>query len=447
MNFFSNYILDKSDKKKDSAASGQSVDVKKKEKDNNNVKEETEEKTGVNKKKIPKDDGSDIGEEGKNAEKKQGETATGQTLGSVKPVKKKVIRKVVKQKVVNKANDAASKQLDKSDEKDGAEKIETSNVPIQGDKSSVGPSGVHTPMKSLVAEDISMGKTDGEEGKDKEINSSEDKSQDKPDPTGNAVVNDATVKTIKKKKIIKRVPKKKVVGEASKSVSEPKNGGNAVAVNAEDGTQSTGKQTADADTIATEVKKAVKIVPKKKLKTPSFVKQDDTANSNKTETKSDKDDKKDEGNAVPAQTQDVTQSTGKQTADANTSVAEVKKTVKVVPKIKSKATSEKQDGTADSNKNEMKSDKDDKKDERGVEKSGAKVDKQKASEKDIHNVKGKLKDGDKSKDGKGTKERDGKDEPRSKSNKEVKEKRKSDEPPRHPGFILQTKWAKDTKVW
>ena len=36
-------------------------------------------------------------------------------------------------------------------------------------------------------EDMSIGKIDSEEGKDKEINSSEDKPQNKPNPTVNAV--------------------------------------------------------------------------------------------------------------------------------------------------------------------------------------------------------------------------------------------------------------------
>ena len=60
--------------------------------------------------------------------------------------------------------------------------------------------------------------------------------------------------------------------------------------------------------------------------------------------------------------------------------------------------------------------------------------------------KGKLKDGDKSKDEKVRKENDGKDDSRSKSNKDLKEKRKPEEPPRHPGLILQTKWSKESKV-
>ncbi|KAH1264621.1 Cell division cycle and apoptosis regulator protein 1 [Glycine max] len=429
---------DKSDKRKDSTPSGKS-DVKKKEKDNNTVKEEIEGKTGVNNNKITKNEGSDMGEEGKSAEKKTGVTVTGQTTGGVKSVKKKIIKRVVKQKVATKAKATAIKQTDKSGEKDVAEKV-TSNVTDQDGKS---PTGVETPVKNLVAEDMSIGKIDSEEGKDKEINSSEDKPQNKPNPTVNAVVSDPSVKTTKKKKIIKRVPKKKVVGEASKSlVSEPKKDEN----QGQDSTQSSGKQTADANTIVTEEKKPGKVVPKKKIKTPVSKKKDETADSNKTETLSDK---KDEGNVVAVQAQDDTQSTGKQTANADTTVTpEVKKTGKVVPKKQSKTpTSEKRDNTADSSKTETKSDKDDKKEERVTgEKSGAKTDKLKASDKDVTNVKGKVKDGDKSKDEKVTQERDGKDESKSKSSKEVKDKRKSNEPPRHPGFILQTKWTKDSKI-
>ena len=176
-----------------------------------------------------------------------------------------------------------------------------------------------------------------------------------------------------------------------------------------------------------------------------FYMQEETADSNKTETPSDK---KDEGSVVAVQAQDDTQSTGKQTANADTTVTpEVKKTGKVVPKKQSKTPMPEKRDNADTSKTETKSDKDDKKEERGGtgEKSGAKTDKQKAS--DVSNVKGKVKEGDKSKDEKVTKERDGKDEGfKSKSSKEVKDKRKSDEPPRHPGFILQTKWTKDSKV-
>ncbi|CAK8536684.1 unnamed protein product [Lathyrus sativus] len=361
-------------KRKESSASGKS-DVKKKEKDNSAVKDVSEKKAGLSNSKTAKDDASDIGG-GKGAEKKPGETTPGQTTGSVKPVKKKIIKKIVK-KVVNKTNDIAKRQTDKPDEKDVADKVATSDVPVEVVKSSVDPIGILTSGKDIVVEDNPVGKID------KEINSLEDKPLDKLDPAVNTGTDGSTVKTIKKKKIIKWVPKKKVVDEASKSVV---NEGNVVAVQAQDDTNNTDKQTADADTIVTEGKKPVKVVPKKKLKA---------------------------------------------------------------------TTSEKQEGSGDSNKNEVKSDKDDKKDGKGTgeksesktgEKSGSKIDKQKASEKDTPIVKGKLKVGDKPKDEKVTKEKDGKDEPKSKSSKEVKEKKKSDEPPRHPGFILKTKSTKDSKL-
>ncbi|KAK7407389.1 hypothetical protein VNO78_09269 [Psophocarpus tetragonolobus] len=425
------------DKRKDATPSAKS-DVKKKEKDSNTVKEVVDGKTGDNNNNIIKNEGSDLGEEGKSAEKKTGEAATGQTTGGVKSVKKKIIKRVVKQKVVTKANATATKATDKSSVKDGAEKVTTSNVNDQDDKSSVDPTSALTSVKDLPAEDMSTGKAD-DEGKEKEINSSEDKALNKSDPTVNVVVNDPTVKTTKKKKIIKRVPKKKVVGEVAQSlVSKPKKDeGN----QGQDGTQGSGKQTVEANTVATEAKKPGKVVPKKKVKALTSKKQDETTDSNKTETM----EKKDEENAVAVQAQDDTQITVKQTANADSTVTtEVKKTGKVVPKKQSKAsTSEKLDNAADSSKTEVKSVKDEK-EERGTgEKSGGpKADKQKASLKD----KGKVKDGDKSKDEKLTKERDGKDESKSKSSKEVKDKRKSDEPPRHPGFILQTKWTKDSKI-
>ncbi|KAK2429180.1 protein SHORT ROOT IN SALT MEDIUM [Trifolium repens] len=433
---------DKSDKRKDSAASGKS-DVKKKEKDNSTVKEESEKNAGASKKTVAKNDAVDVGE-GKSAEKKPGETTPGQPTGSVKSVKKKIIKKIVK-KVVSKTNDTAKKQSEKSGEKDVADKVVTSDVPVDEVKSSVDPTGIQTSGKDIAAADIPVAKTDEEGKNDKELNSLEDKPLDKLDPAVNSGTKDATVKTIKKRKIIKRVPKKKVVDEASKSVVNEEN---IAAVPTKDGTDGAGKQTADADTIVPEGKKLAKVVvTKRKLKTPTSGVQDDATDSNKRSTNTDK---KDGENVVAAPSNDVTQSTGKLATDADRKITPVakKKIVKVVPKKKLKAsTSDKPEGAGDSNKNEMKSDNDDKKDGKGTgEKSGSKIAKQKTSEKDTQIVKGKLKVGDKSKDEKVTKEKDGKDEPKSKSSKEVKEKRKSDEPPRHPGFVLKTKSTKDSKL-
>ncbi|KAJ7943439.1 cell division cycle and apoptosis regulator protein 1-like [Quillaja saponaria] len=145
---------------------------------------------------------------------------------------------------------------------------------------------------------------------------------------------------------------------------------------------------------------------------------------------------------------DTTGGTGKQTADADNVVNPVKKTEKkMITKAKSiTPIPKKQDDVVDSSKSEFKSEKEDKKDEKGNgEKaaSGSGADMQKGSQRDSHDGKrGNLKDGEKSKDEKDRKE---KDESQNKLNKEVKEKRKHEEPPRHPGLILQTKWNKDSK--
>ncbi|KAK4263478.1 hypothetical protein QN277_028877 [Acacia crassicarpa] len=379
---------EKSDKKKESAPSEPSEEVKKEKSSKTAKKEETNNKPAQG-------DRADNAEEGKNVEKKeQEEIAAAKTTGGVKPVKKKIIKKVVKQKVANKTNDTASKQLDKVSEKDNAVKI-TSNVPVEENKSSESgdKSGGAASAKLAAAGDASVGKGDADEVKDKkEINGSEDKPQDKPAPQANAV-NDPGVKTTKKKKIIKRVPKKKVVAGASKSeASNSKDEGNVVSAQAQTDTHTTAKQT-DAQTTA----------------------------------------KQTDG-----------QTSAKQTGDANNTVTQANKAEKPVPKKSKPATPGKQDKAGDSNKTETKSELDEKK---GTgEKSGAGTDKQKASEKDNQNGKGKLKDGDKLKEVKATRERDGKDESKSKSTKEVKDKKKSDEPPRHPGFILQTKGSKESKL-
>lgn len=372
--YFCFAYIEKSDKKKESAPSGLTEDVKK-EKTSKNVKKEE------SKNKPAQDDQAIISEEGKNVEKKDQETATAKTTGGgVKTVKKKIIKKVVKQKVANKTNATASRQLDKVNETDNAGKM-TTDAPIEDSKSSkIGDKSGDTASAKLVAAgDASLVKGDTDEVKNKkEINGSEDKTQVKPDSQVNAG-NDPGVKTIKKKKIIKRVPKKKVVAGASKlEPSDAKDEGNVVSSQLQTDTQTTAKQTG-------------------------------------------------------------TQTIDKQIGDTNNSVTPVKKVEKTVPKMKSKpANSGKQDKGGDLNKIESKSDLDDKKFEKGTgEKSGAGIDM------DDNNGKGKMKDGDKSKEVKATRERDGKDE-KSKPIKEVKDK-KSDEPPR-PGFILQTKGSKESKV-
>uniref|UniRef100_A0A7N2LBJ5 Uncharacterized protein n=1 Tax=Quercus lobata TaxID=97700 RepID=A0A7N2LBJ5_QUELO len=124
-----------------------------------------------------------------------------------------------------------------------------------------------------------------------------------------------------------------------------------------------------------------------------------------------------------------TKNTQRQAADAENLVSEVKRSEKkTVPKTVSKTVATKKQGDGNSSKTEIKADKDDRDDERkSGEKSGvvSKVetdaDKKKVPQND--GKKGKLKDGDKSKDEKVRKDNDGKDDSRSKSNKDLKEKR------------------------
>jgi hypothetical protein len=376
----------KSEKKKESASSGQSEDANKKEKDGNEVKGiMAEEKVDGNDKGLEQKGGTEISEQNKTAEKKeQGESAAAETGVSVTSGKKKIIKKVVKQKVVDKADgDSASKQKDKLDEKDNGEKNADSEIPGQLDASSAALSGVKTFVRKRVIKKVPVRKTAQNED-------TEDKPKDNSDPSSAAVVQGTSVKTTVKKKIIKRVAKRKVASlKSSDGVADTKievDADGAKAVLAVDETENAERQARDAENQDSEVKKSEKKpVPKTNSKTPAPEKQNDVVDSSNVEIKTDKDDKKDE----------------KRTGEKSGSGSKVE----------------------------------------------IEADKQKASQNDNHSGKrGKSKDGEKSKDEKEKKDNDGKDESRSKSNKELKEKRKSEEPPRHPGLILQTKWSKASKV-
>jgi hypothetical protein len=371
--------VDKSEKKKEAAVSGQSEDSNKKEKNGNDMKGiKAEEKGDVNDKKLEKNDGAEKSEEIKNVEKKeQGESAVA-TSGSVKSGKKKIIKKIVKQKVVDKtAGDSASKQNDKLDEKDNGEKIANSEISDQQGKS-VAPT--RTFVRKKVIRKVPAGKIAQNED-------TGDKPKDNSDPSSTAVVEGGTsVKTTVKKKIIKRVAKRKVTGLESS-----------------DGASGT-KKDADGDEI-----KAVQAVHE-------------------------------------------TENMERQAAEAENVVSEVKRPEKkTVSKTDSKTVANKKQDDVDSSKTEIKADKDDKKDERKTgEKSGlgskAEIEADKLKVPQNDGKRGKSKDGDKSKDEKERKDNDGKDESRSKSNKDLKDKKKSEEPPRHPGLILQTKWSKESKL-
>lgn len=376
----------KSEKKKETVSSGQSEDANKKEKDGNEAKGITaEEKVDGNDKRLEIKGGAETGEQKKTVEKKeQGESAGAQTSGSGTSGKKKIIKKIVKQKVVDKAADVSdSKQKDKLGEQDNGEKNANSEIPGLQDASSVPLTGVKTFVRKKVIKKVPVRKTVQNED-------TEDKPKDNSDPSGAAVVQSTGVKTTVKKKIIKRVAKRKVASlKSSDGVADTKkevDGDGEKVVLAVDETENVERQATDAENQDSEVKRSEKkTVPKTNSKALTPEKQDDVVNSSNAEIKTDKDDKKDE-----------------------------------------KRTGEKSGS--------------------GI-KAEIEADKQKASQNDNQSGKrGKSKEGEKSKDEKEKKDNVGKDESRSKSNKELKDKRKSEEPPRHPGLILQTKWSKASKV-
>ncbi|XP_042983456.1 protein SHORT ROOT IN SALT MEDIUM 1 isoform X1 [Carya illinoinensis] len=156
------------------------------------------------------------------------------------------------------------------------------------------------------------------------------------------------------------------------------------------------------------------------------------------------DNKKDAGGdeIKVVRTVDEPESMEGQAANTENQVSEIKRS--------GKKTVEQNDDVVDSSKTEIKANKDAKSE---GEKSGqgakleTQADEPKASQNANHSGKGgKSKDGEKSKDGQEKKDNNGKYLSRSRSNKELIDKRKPEEPPRHPGLILQTKWSTDSKL-
>lgn len=360
---------DKEEKKKESASTGDAKEVKKKEQDGNNLKGSASEGKGdMNDKKIEKKDesGSERGSEsGKNEEnKEQVEAAEIQTPGSVKSGKKKIVRRVVKQKGVGKlASDGTTKQPDNVGEKANNEGAKENPETLGEEESSADPAAVKTFKRKRLVKKVLVAKAaqneDNNIGTKVKVEKETGCSEDKAEPSSGAAVQDTNVKTVVKKKIIKKVAKRKVADtEQNKGVD----GDEKTVVG--DETESTKKKTAVVEKPASELlESGNKVVSKTKgSKTQVSDKQNDVVNSTKADTKDLKEDKKDE----------------KRTGDKSGSVTKVER--------------------------------------------------------------------NKSKDERDKKERDGKDESRVKSSKEVKETRKLEEPPRHPGLILQTKWSKESKV-
>ncbi|XP_062111555.1 protein SHORT ROOT IN SALT MEDIUM 1 [Humulus lupulus] len=378
--------VDKEEKKKEVASSGKAKDVEKKEKekDGNNLKKSASEVKGDTNEKPGKQNSMESREEEMKVDKKEeGATAVAQTTGGVMSGKKKIMKKVVKQKVVGKTTgDTVSKQHNGNEKEENSASLEGSG---QQDASSAASSGVKTfarkkVVKKVVKASASEDKVAQVEKKvDKETDSSGDKLKDNIDPNSAAAVQDTSVKTVKKK-IIKRVPKRKIAtvqsNDGVSGTQKEGDGNEKAAAEAVDGTQGAGKQNADADNMKTEVKTLEKKIISKTEKS------DKMGSSGKVVIKDEKAEKKE---------------------------------VKVAG-------------------------------ERSATRKETETDKKKISQKDINDSKsGLLKDSEKSKDVKEKKGKDVKDESRSKSNKELKEKKKPEEPPRHPGFILQTKSSKDSK--
>lgn len=238
----------------------------------------------------------------------------------------------------------------------------------------------------------------------------------------------AGVKTFTRKKVAKKAPAENTAQSENKDIqlelkAEEKD--QAVDKPKDDSVPSSVAAVQDTGAKTTIKKKIIKRVLKRKV----------TGKSNDAVVDTKIDENGDQRSLV--QTENETGNINRQTADTEK---------KASPEMKSKMTgAEKLHSVANSPKTEIQDEKEDK-DRMGADVK-TETGKERVSPKDISNgKKGKSKDEEKSKDEKAKNDRDGKDESRSNSNKEGKEKRKPEEPPRHPGLILQTKWSKDSKV-
>ncbi|KAL7180807.1 hypothetical protein ACSBR1_039797 [Camellia fascicularis] len=396
---------DKSEKKVESAIPGQVVDAIKKQKDDHKLKGNSADKAEVGNEKSEKKVAVTMGEEGNNVENKElGEDAAAKTAVSGKLGKRKVVKRVIRQKVAAKkdGSDNLTKQNDGLDDqtkqnenlevKNVGEKSANPEITGQPDESSANASRVKTFTRKKVVKKVPVVKAvlkknegmDAEMKTDKEPDCSEDKPEVKSDSSNAAVVQDAAVKTTKKK-VVKRVPKRKVTGvEANEGVSDSKKDddkdGKKVGQAGNDA-KILGDQTAAADSHVDDAKLEKKAT-RKMPESVTPVKQDDVGNSSKTGSKADKEDKTKE----------------KRVDEKSGSVSKVNnETGKQKPKDNHISKREK----------------------------SKEIEKSKDEEK---------------------KNKEGKDESKSKSNKDVKEKKQPEEPPRHPGLFLQTKASRGFKL-
>lgn len=306
-------------------------------------------------------------------------------------------------KKLDKKDDSGDSETGKNEEK--KEQVEAAEIQTPGSAKSGKKKIVRRVVKQKVVGKSASDSTTKEPDNVAEKNNTEGEKENpeapgeddsSPDPAG--------VKTFKRKRIVKKVSVAKAAQNEDNTNTEVKVG-QETGCSEEKAEPSSGPAVQDTNAKTVVKKKIIKKVAKRKVAGAELSKGIDV----------------DQKNVIGNETE----STQKITAVVEKPAAKGSKTE--VP--------DKQKDVVSSTKADSKDVKEDKKDEkRAGDKSGS-VTKAERS---------KSKDAEKSKDEK--EKRDGKDESRAKLTREVKETRKPEEPPRHPGFILQTKLSKDSKV-
>ncbi|KAK4373430.1 hypothetical protein RND71_008814 [Anisodus tanguticus] len=356
------------------SASGKSTEGSKKENDGK-LKENTIDKEGSKKKGGESKQALETCKAGNdNAELNPGGSAAIETDGSAKSVKKRVIKRIVKQKISNKKDRETSQKVnDKVDSKETGE----GNLSAEIASPQVGASA-NTPVKTVlrkkIVKKVPVAKTPKEDGLKppdvgsvKEVESSEDKGNRKTDGNSTSVKQDTVVKKTVKRKIIKRVPKRKAAS------TDANNGVTGV------------------DSLKKDVK---------------------------------------EEKSVQAESE--MQNVGDNSAENVENVNVVNQEQKVSPKTKSKIAEVKQETKEEKKTEEL---------NLAGSKKESEADKHISSQNDDRlKLKGKEDPKEQTE-----KKQDGKILSKNKSTKEIKEKR-SEDPPRHPGFFLQTQGSKDIKL-
>ena len=257
----------------DDKVSTNQADIDEKEKSDNGDKRNTSEGRGNESK------------DAENVEKPDQGEAAGDTqkVGTVKSGKKKIVKKIVKK--AKTVGDVASKNNVKLDEKASGEK----NSDIPSDQPSSDSPAVKTFGRKKVTKRV--GKSpQNEKNKDilpkveNEMDCSEDKSKDNSDLHATVGQDTTVVKTTVKKKVIKRVPKKKVTAVVSSeevSKKDEDGDGNEKKVTTDE-TQDVEKSTIDD--------KQETMIPQSKSTSPTSLKPRDSVSLNKAEKENVKND-------------------------------------------------------------------------------------------------------------------------------------------------------------